>query len=128
MNKTEILNYIAVGRYYSVTVDRILLKDFGNIIREICFQRDNQVRVSYLPYGMDEGGYDIYLTYDSIDLAICSIEDFLNKKLENWENFNKSGSYPEEIGKDFENLWEEIDLGINSGEFIPKNYVRKIIR
>ena len=128
MNKTEILNYIAVGRYHSVTVDCILLKDFGNIIREICFHRDNQVRVSYLPYGMDEGGYDIYLTYASIDLAISSIEDFLNKKLENWENFNKTGDYPEEIQKDFENRWEEIDLGINSGEFIPKNYVRKIIR
>lgn len=103
MTKDEILNYLKVSRYKSVVVDQSLCVDYPGWVRTILIRPGFLVEIDYNPYNLDEGinpGYEA--EYSSLDVLVSSLEEFLGLKIEDWENYSKTGGYPNEP----ENLME----------------------
>lgn len=124
MNINELVNYIAVGMTQPVVVDRTLLEEYGRYIRVIGFLKNNKILISYYYYdGSDEDtGVDIQLQYESLDTAIKSIEQFLGLSIDQWENYNRTGNYPEPLEDFVEDKWADLIVGIQQGTMIPKGY------
>ncbi|MFW1799652.1 hypothetical protein ACG9YX_06400 [Acinetobacter nematophilus] len=124
MNIDELVNYIAVGMTQPVVVDRTLLEEYGRYIRVIGFLKNNKILISYYYYdGSDEDtGVDIQLQYESLDTAIKSIEQFLGLSIDQWENYNRTGNYPEPLEDFVEDKWADLIEGIQQGTMIPQGY------
>lgn len=124
MNICELVSYIEVGMTKPVVVDRVLLEEYGNYMRVIGFLNKDQILISYFYYdGSDEDtGIDINLKYESLDKAIQSIEQFLGVSIDGWENFNRTGNYPEPWENCVENKWNNLVNDIKQGTMIPKGY------
>ena len=101
MNICELVSYIEVGMTKPVVVDRVLLEEYGNYMRVIGFLDKEQILISYFYYDEsdEDTGIDINLKYESLDKAIQSIEQFLGVSIDRWENFNRTGNYPEPLGE-----------------------------
>jgi hypothetical protein len=65
---------------------------------------------------------DIQLQYESLDTAIKSIEQFLGLSIDQWENYNRTGNYPEPLGDSVEDKWADLILSIQQGTMIPQGY------
>ncbi|MDR0236650.1 hypothetical protein [Acinetobacter sp.] len=124
MNIEELVNYIEVGMTQPVVVDRTLLTEYGRYIRVIGFFKNNKILISYYYYdGSDEDtGVDIKLQYESLYTAIQSIEQFLGLSIDQWENYNRTGNYPEPLANSVEDKWADLITGIQQGTMIPQGY------
>lgn len=124
MNIEELVNYIEVGMTQPVVVDRTLLTEYGRYIRVIGFLKDNKILISYYFYdgSDDDTGVDINLQYESLDTAIQSIEQFLGLSIDQWENHNRTGNYPEPLVDFVEDKWADLIAGIQQGTMIPQGY------
>lgn len=124
MNIEELVNYIEVGMTQPVVVDRTLLTEYGRYIRVIGFLKDNKILISYYFYdgSDDDNGVDIKLQYESLDTAIQSIEQFLGLSIDQWENYNRTGNYPEPLVDFVEDKWADLIAGIQQGTMIPQGY------
>lgn len=124
MNIDELVNYIEVGMTQPVVVDRTLLEEYGRYIRVIGFLKNNKILVSYYFYdgSGDDTGVDIKLQYESFDTAIQSIEQFLGLSIDKWENYNRTGNYPEPLVDFVEDKWADLIAGIQQGTMIPQGY------
>ncbi len=124
MNIEELVNYIEVGMTQPVVVDRTLLTEYGRYIRVIGFLKDNKILISYYFYdgSGDDTGVDIKLQYESLDTAIQSIEQFLGLSIDQWENYNRTGNYPEPLVDFVEDKWADLIAGIQQGTMIPQGY------
>ena len=124
MNIDELVNYIEVGMTQPVVVDRTLLTEYGRYIRVIGFLKDNKILISYYFYdgSDDDTGVDIKLQYESLDTAIQSIEQFLGLSIDQWENYNRTGNYPEPLVDFVEDKWADLIAGIQQGTMIPQGY------
>ncbi|MEQ1309796.1 hypothetical protein [Acinetobacter bereziniae] len=124
MNIDELVNYIEVGMTQPVVVDRTLLEEYGRYIRVIGFLKNNKILVSYYFYdgSGDDTGVDINLQYESLDTAIQSIEQFLGLSIDKWENYNRTGNYPEPLVDFVEDKWADLIAGIQQGTMIPQGY------
>ncbi|CAM9360942.1 hypothetical protein [Acinetobacter bereziniae] len=124
MNIEELVNYIEVGMTQPVVVDRTLLTEYGRYIRVIGFLKNNKILVSYYFYdgSDDDTGVDIKLQYESLDTAIQSIEQFLGLSIDQWENYNRTGNYPEPLVDFVEDKWADLIAGIQQGTMIPQGY------
>lgn len=124
MNIEELVNYIEVGMTQPVVVDRTLLEEYGRYIRVIGFLKNNKILVSYYFYdgSGDDTGVDINLQYESLDTAIQSIEQFLGLSIDKWENYNRTGNYPEPLVDFVEDKWADLIAGIQQGTMIPQGY------
>jgi hypothetical protein len=124
MNIDELVNYIEVGMTQPVVVDRTLLEEYGRYIRVIGFLKNNKILVSYYFYdgSGDDTGVDINLQYESLDTAIQSIEQFLGLSIDKWENYNRTGNYPEPLVNFVEDKWADLIAGIQQGTMIPQGY------
>ncbi|MFT0696063.1 hypothetical protein ACDX34_18325 [Acinetobacter bereziniae] len=124
MNIDELVNYIEVGMTQPVVVDRTLLEEYGRYIRVIGFLKDNKILISYYFYdgSDDDTGVDIKLQYESLDTAIQSIERFLGLSIDQWENYNRTGNYPEPLVDFVEDKWADLIAGIQQGTMIPQGY------
>ncbi|CEI54249.1 hypothetical protein [Acinetobacter bereziniae] len=124
MNIEELVNYIEVGMTQPVVVDRTLLTEYGRYIRVIGFLKDNKILISYYFYdgSDDDTGVDIKLQYESLDTAIQSIEQFLGLSIDRWENYNRTGNYPEPLVDFVEDKWADLIAGIQQGTMIPQGY------
>ncbi|ELW89034.1 MULTISPECIES: hypothetical protein [Acinetobacter] len=124
MNIEELVNYIEVGMTQPVVVDRTLLTEYGRYIRVIGFLKDNKILISYYFYdgSDDDTGVDIKLQYESLDTAIQSIEQFLGLSIDQWENYNRTGNYPEPLVDFVEDKWADLIAGIQQGTMIPQGY------
>ena len=124
MNIEELVNYIEVGMTQPVVVDRTLLTEYGRYIRVIGFLKDNKILISYYFYdgSDDDTGVDIKLQYESLDPAIQSIEQFLGLSIDQWENYNRTGNYPEPLVDFVEDKWADLIAGIQQGTMIPQGY------
>ena len=94
-------------------------------MRIIGFLTKDKVVISYYYYdGSDEDtGIDIVLKFESLDKAIESIEQFLGYPIGDWENFNRTGYYPEPLkDNNVKDKWVELVSGIKQGTMIPKGY------
>ncbi|MCU4435298.1 hypothetical protein KTH93_07355 [Acinetobacter bereziniae] len=124
MNIDELVNYIEVGMTQPVVVDRTLLEEYGRYIRVIGFLKNNKILISYCFYdgSGDDTGVDIKLQYESFDTAIQSIEQFLGLSIDKWENYNRTGNYPEPLVDFVEDKWADLIAGIQQGTMIPQGY------
>lgn len=124
MNIDELVNYIEVGMTQPVVVDRTLLEEYGRNIRVTGFLKNNKILVSYYFYdgSGDDTGVDIKLQYESLDTAIQSIEQFLGLSIDQWENYNRTGNYPEPLVDFVEDKWADLIAGIQQGTMIPQGY------
>jgi hypothetical protein len=96
MTRDEIDRYICVGSSNSVCVDRRLIPEYPGFVRSIIFRDGNRVSVEFEQYGFDEAGAYFNAEYPSLDAAIDAVEEFLGSPIESWQNYNKTGDYPEE--------------------------------
>ena len=101
MTKEEILSYLSVGSTRSVCVDCSLSKIYPNTVRTITITNKANIIIEFDTYGYDEGGVNITIKYNNINILIQYLEKYLDLKLEHWENFTKSGKYPEKLEVDF---------------------------
>lgn len=124
MNIEELVNYIEVGMTQPVVVDRTLLTEYGRYIRVTGFLKNNKILISYYFYdgSDDDTGVDIKLQYESLDTAIQSIEQFLGLSIDQWENYNRTGNYPEPLVDFVEDKWADLIAGIQQGTMIPQGY------
>lgn len=96
MTADEIKNYIELGKWASVCVDIKELPEYPNYVRAIVFYRNNRVCVEFYPLIFDVHGATVSYCgkFDSIQEAVNSVEFFLEKSVEEWTNYNKSGEFP----------------------------------
>jgi hypothetical protein len=96
MTRDEVYRYICVGSSKSVCVDIRLMPEYPGFVRSIIFREGNSVSVEFEQYGFDEAGAYFNAKYQSLDAAIDAVEIFLGSPIESWQNYNKTGNYPEE--------------------------------
>jgi hypothetical protein len=121
MNIDEIKNYTSYGR---VCIDISVMPQYSGFVRKIIFYTRNRVCIEFVGHSISdsESGYEFCYTFSSLEEAVRSIEDYLNKPIESWINYTKTGNFPliefpidlEEGGK---KLREDI---INKKIAIPK--------
>lgn len=102
MQIDEILRYLEVSRSKTVTIACDNCEKYLGYVRTITIKRENIVTIEFEVYGYDEGGITYFIQYNNFELLICSLEKYLGKKLEDWENINQTGYYPEPINCDKE--------------------------
>lgn len=92
MSIDEIKNYIANG---SVCVD-VSTTQYSGFVRKIAFYSRNRVCIEFVGYLIDdsESGYEFCHSFLSVEDAVASIEDYLNKPVETWTNHTKTGDFP----------------------------------
>ncbi len=112
MNSDEIENYTQLGRCACVCVDMKELPDYLGYVRTIVFYRNNRVCIEFYPLVFDVHNpfIDYCCEFNSLENAIDSIGDFLQKPIENWTNYNKKGDFPIYID-------EESSLNINQESY-----------
>lgn len=100
MNKNDIMQHLIVGRSKAIIIEQKRSKEYPGYVRTITIMRENIVRIEFEEYGWDEGGITYYVQFDTIEKLIESLEEYLGKTIENWDNINKTGTYPEENNDD----------------------------
>jgi hypothetical protein len=95
MDMEEIRNYLNAARSHSVCVERSLPPEFPGFVRTVTIREGYRVSIEYEAYGMDEGGAYFWGRFADLDEAVSYLEGFLGKPLSAWENFSKSGRYPD---------------------------------
>lgn len=95
MELTGLIQYMEMSRSKTVTVECNLSMEYSGYVRTITVKPDNIVKVEFEVYGYDEGGITFFIQYENIDILIRSLEKYLDKKLDEWENINQTGYYPE---------------------------------
>jgi hypothetical protein len=96
MTRDEVYRYVSVGRSKSVHVDIRLMDEYPGYVRSVIFHDGNRVSVEFEQYGIDESGAYFWAEYPSLDAAIDDAEEFLDAPIEAWQNYNKTGNYPDE--------------------------------
>ena len=95
MTEDEIKGYLHVGREKTVCVERRLLVQYGDIVRTTEIRKDFLVQLSFENWGSDEGGAYFSGQYESFKEVIKFLETYFGRPLAAWENYTKSGGYPE---------------------------------
>jgi hypothetical protein len=95
MTRDEVYRYTCVGSSKSVCVDIRLIPEYPGFVRSISFLDGNRVSVEFETYGSDEGGAYFSAEYPSLDAAIDAVEEFLGSPIQSWQNYTKTGDYPE---------------------------------
>lgn len=121
MRIDELESYINVGRDRSACVDITSLTDIPGYVRSVTIHKDYLVTIRYRRYGASEGGVSYSKKYRIIERMIKELERFLNKPLEDWENFNKTGRYPELLHSEQEMPSFE-ELKQITQQKVPKGY------
>lgn len=100
MNKSEIINYIELGKSGKICIYRsILLKDPTSVM-SIYLVRNRKLGdlgyrafIEFDPIDLvDQGeGLEWKSNYMALDSLIALLEEYLEKDMSDWENINKSG-------------------------------------
>jgi hypothetical protein len=72
------------------------MPEYPGFARSISIRDGNRVSVEFEQYGFDEAGAYFNAKYTSLDAAIEAVEEFLGSPIESWQNYNKTGNYPED--------------------------------
>jgi hypothetical protein len=117
VNKEEIEKYLKAGRSHSICIDRALSIDFPGFVRTVTIREGIRVSVEYEVHGMDEGGAYYWANFPTLEDAIPVLESFLGKPMESWENFTRTGKYPDKPeGIDASKGHEKLKLAIAGGD------------
>jgi len=105
MTVDEIKQYISISRGKAACVDISLLPEFPGMIREIFFWDGHRVRINFESYGYHEGGAYFTGDFKSLEAAVAAIEEYLGQECSQWENFTRTGRYPERPD------WDDFESG-----------------
>lgn len=96
MTIDEIKNHIELGKWASVCVDLRELSEYPNYARAVVFYRNNRICVEFYPLVFDvhNATIDYCCEFGSLEDAVDSVEEFLEKPVEDWTNYNKKGAFP----------------------------------
>ena len=129
MNINEIEQYVDLSSARSITIDRSLAKNYPGYVREIVIMKGFLVRLEFNVYDYDCGGLTFYFKYSDYEALILSLEHYLDKKIENWININKTGFYP--------SIEEHFDIELtgkallydflNDNIILPRDYLEKYL-
>ncbi|WP_010243270.1 DUF433 domain-containing protein [Acetivibrio cellulolyticus] len=125
LTKEEIFRYINVGSG-SISVDRRLLEKYPGIIRDIVITGDASVRIEFHnkhTITSDEGEVSFCFQYENYDILFDELEKFLGLKMDEWQNNNKTGWYPEPHDEYLKKSWDMLATDfINSNLPFPSNF------
>lgn len=97
MELDGLIQYIKMSRNKSVIVDQCIPEEYPGYVRTITIMQNSIVRVEFEVYGCDEGGITYFVQYFDYECLVKNLEEYLAKKIEDWDNINQSGFYPKEI-------------------------------
>ena len=117
MTKEEILSHLNVGGGKCVCVDCSINENYPGIVRTITIAEKAELRIEFDTHNHIENEFPFTIQYPDLDTLIKELEKYLNLKLELWENFTKSGNYPElEEKVDFQNSWKKLKQDYFNGK------------
>jgi hypothetical protein len=96
VTKEEICRYFATGSTRSVCVDIQNCSQYAGWVRIVTLRPPASVMVEYETWGIHEGGMRFTGHYHTLDEAIAALEQFFQRPLSRWNNYTKTGEYPEE--------------------------------
>lgn len=96
MKLNDIKQYLIVGLSKTVTVYCELCKEYIGYVKTITIMNEKIVRVEYDVYGYDEAGITYYIEYNSFEILINSLQEYIGEDLNKWNIINQSGYYPDE--------------------------------
>ena len=129
MSIEEIIQYIEMSSIKSIIVDRSGLIKYPGYIREMVIAQKYVVRLEFNIYNQEYGGLKLYFHYSEYRSLISSLESYLDKSIEQWENINKTGFYPtisEPYNISVSDQLLKNDFTSNNLA-LPKGYSKKII-
>ncbi len=91
MNLPELLAYVRLSKYHSMSIERITMDKYPGIMREISIINAHEIAVEFLDkFSLieNEGEITFYLEYENEDAMVLSLERFIGKKLEDWSSYN----------------------------------------
>jgi predicted AAA+ superfamily ATPase len=106
----EIERYTRLGRGKSVITDISRVKLFPNFIGLITILADRAVLINFTGFSFDEPFLRFRGKYPTIGLMISDLEIYLDKSIDQWENFNKTGNYPKVLVEDTESIQDDKDF------------------
>lgn len=95
MNAEEIKQYTTLSHSKSVTIDRSIVSDYPQYVRDTIIYDLYSARIEFNDYNMDEGPLYIRVSYATLPDMIRSLESYLGKPIDQWENYNRTGAYPD---------------------------------
>lgn len=118
MDIEEIKKYIGTGRDKAICIDCSHAPEYPGLIREIWIKPDSRIQFSYLSYGYNDGGLDIYITYESLDKIVQDLEEYLSQGMAEWKNFSKNGEYPPPLNQEIDtsDSWGLIENDLKFGK------------
>lgn len=124
MDIKEVENYLANSSTKSLCVDRKLSDKYYGFVRDLTIVDKLKVSVEYNTYGYDEGGLTIILLYSTQEELIESLEKYIGAAMDDWDNINCSGFYPDSPGDvDFESSGKVIKTDLSNRCLdIPKGW------
>lgn len=97
MELNSLIQHMKLSRNKSVIVDRCIPKEYPGYVRTITIMQNSIVRVEFEVYGYDEGGIIYFIQYLDYECLVKNLEEYLTKKIDDWDNINQTGFYPEEM-------------------------------
>ena len=98
MDTKEIQQYLADGSSKSVCINRRLMNEYVNTVRDIYILQGNRLRLEFICYGNEDGGLTYYLHYTNLDDLVASLEAYLETNISDWVNCTQTGNYYEMSG------------------------------
>ena len=95
MKLNDIKQYLLVGASKTVTVYCELCKEYIGYVKTITIMNEKIVRIEYDVYGYDEAGITYYVEYNSFEILINSLQEYIGEDLNKWNIINQSGYYPD---------------------------------
>jgi hypothetical protein len=113
MTIDEVRNYTSNG---SVCVENISLPKYPGFVRKIIFYVRNRVVIEFVGHWVgsnNESGYEFFCVFSSLEDAVESIENYLDRGIETWTNHTRTGEspiieYPFDIGESDIRLRQDI--------------------
>lgn len=130
MNKEELRGMLKLSMV-SMIINRVHLKKYGGIFREINIIDNECMRVDFLDKAdkiRNEGEYSIYYDFESFDKMISEIEAYTGKAIDEWVRYftdpeifyNESEDWNEE--PDWELFFYDFNNNLIS---LPSGYLRR---
>ena len=89
MTKNEILGMLKLSMV-SMVIDRLHMKKYGGLFREIELINKTQIRVDFLDKNckiLEEGEFSIYFNFESFEKMIYELELYTGKKVDKWKRY-----------------------------------------
>ena len=124
INTEELRGMLQLSRV-SMIIDRVHLKQYGGIFREINIINNKCMRVDFLDRNnkiMNEGEYSLYYYYESFDKMISEIKAYTGKTNDEWVRYFTD---PEIFYNESEEWNEEPNDLKNNLIPLPSGYLHK---